>query len=114
MCDFKGVNEDVSYGRVWTMVLGYGRMCLGFSLGSMAVYMLRSHLRLVSKFWGGGWSEIKNGLCRFLECISNSCFNLFVVIVFMYVPLLSNSRVLCSYMCMVGFVVCISLYGFHS
>ena len=46
--------------------------------------------------------------------MTHSHFNPFVVIVFMYVPLLSNIRVFCNCIYMVGFVVCISLYSFHS
>lgn len=71
-------------------------MWLGISLGSIMLYLWRSHTSSVSEFCGGGWSEVRYGLFMLLKCMSHNHCNLFEV---MWVQVWSKIRAFWSCIC---------------
>lgn len=59
-------------------VLGY------FFLGSMVVYLCKSHTNFVSKFCGGGWSVVKDGYSKYIVWLSQSHRSLSMIIMVIY------------------------------
>ena len=97
------------------MISGCNVWCwlLGFFLGSMVMYLCKSHSILVSKFCTGGCRKLVRWVRLFWEKRAHSHYSLSVVMV-------AKNRSFWSYMwdfealvCMVGLLVTISLFGLH-
>ena len=59
------------------------KMCFGILLGSMVVYMCRSHTYFLSKGCGDEWNGVHSGLLMFFVCLSQSHCSLYVVMEYM-------------------------------
>jgi hypothetical protein len=98
----------MAWWTVWCLFMG--RRCfVFFFLGSMLVYLCKSHTNYVSKFCGGGWSVVKDGYSMFKVWLSQSHCSLSMVMVVIYAPMWLKIRAGYWCFCIVGFVVHMSL-----
>ena len=102
----------ISGCNVWCWLLGC--MCLGFFLGSMAMYLCMSHNISVSKSCDGGCSGVVRWVSLFWEKRAHSHFSLSVVMVARNRPFWSYTWDSEACICMVGLLVRMSLSGLHS